>query len=106
MPPHVHEHEDEAFYVLSGEIQVEFDGEPASRRIGAGGFFFGARRRRHSYRNVSSEPARVLVLCTPSRGLDRMFVELEAATAGGIPEIGELASITAKYVVKIEPSAV
>ena len=28
-PPHTHEREDEAFYVLSGEIQIEFEGEPA-----------------------------------------------------------------------------
>src|SRR5215510_16493638 len=41
-PPHVHSREDEAFYVLSGEIQVEFEGERAPRRIGAGGFFYGA----------------------------------------------------------------
>src|ERR1051325_7853836 len=48
-PPHVHQHEDEAFYVLSGEIQVELEGEPAPRRVGPGGFFYGARHRRHGY---------------------------------------------------------
>jgi mannose-6-phosphate isomerase-like protein (cupin superfamily) len=104
-PPHVHEHEDEAFYVLSGEIQIEFEGEPAPRRIGPGGFFYGPRHRRHGYRNVSDRPARVLVLCTPSRGLDQMFAELAAATAGGNPSIEKLAAITAKYGVTIEPSA-
>jgi len=103
VPPHVHEREDEAFYVLSGEIQVEFDSESAPRRVGPGGFFYGARRRRHAYRNVSDEPARVLVLCTPSCGLDRMFAELESATAGEMPQIEKLAAITAKYGVTIEP---
>jgi quercetin dioxygenase-like cupin family protein len=102
-PPHVHAHEDEAFYVLNGEIQVELEGEPAPRRVGAGGFFYGARHQRHAYRNVSDQTARVLVLCAPSRGLDQMFVELAAATAGGMPEIGKLAAITAKYGVTIEP---
>src|SRR5213592_2101377 len=62
-PPHRHEHEDEAFYVLSGEIQIEFEGEPAPRRVGPGGFFYGARHRRHGYSNVGDEPARLLVLC-------------------------------------------
>src|SRR5262245_27375006 len=75
-PPHTHEREDEAFYVLSGELMLEFEGEIAPRRIGPGGFFFGARRRRHGYRNVSDQTARVLVLCTPSCGLDQMFAEL------------------------------
>src|SRR5207245_5345596 len=49
-PPHTHAREDEAFYVLSGEIQVEFEGQPAPHRVGPGGFFYGARHRRHAYR--------------------------------------------------------
>ena len=104
-PPHVHSREDEAFYVLSGEIQIEFEGEPAPRRIGPGGFFYGARHRRHGYRNVSDQQARVLVLCTPSCGLDQMFAELDAATAAGMTEMAKLAAITAKYGVTIEPPA-
>jgi len=104
-PPHVHSREDEAFYVLSGEIQIEFEGEPAPRRIGPGGFFYGARHRRHGYRNVSDQQARVLVLCTPSCGLDQMFAELDAVTAAGMTEMAKLAAITAKYGVTIEPPA-
>jgi quercetin dioxygenase-like cupin family protein len=102
-PPHTHAHEDEAFYVLSGEIVIEFEGEPAPHRVGPGGFFFGARGRRHAYRNVSDEPARVLVLSAPSCGLDRMFAELDAATAAGMPDMATLAAITAKYGVTIDP---
>src|SRR5439155_10945894 len=94
-PPHSHEREDEAFYVLSGEIQIEFEGEPAPRHVGSGGFFYGARHKRHGYRNVSDQPARLLVLCTPSCGLDQMFAELGAATVSGIPEMAKLAAITA-----------
>src|SRR5215813_6286794 len=65
-PPHTHDHEDEAFYVLSGEILIEFEGEPSPHRVGPGGFFFGARHRRHAYRNVSDQPAHMLVMCVPS----------------------------------------
>ncbi|RRI02064.1 cupin domain-containing protein [Mesorhizobium tamadayense] len=104
-PPHTHAREDEAFYVLSGEIQIEFEGEPAPRRVGPGGFFYGARHRRHGYRNVGDQPARVLVLCTPSCGLDQMFAELEAATISGMPEMAKLAAITAKYGVTMGPPA-
>jgi len=103
-PPHTHAREDEAFYVLSGEIQVEFEGESAPRRVGPGGFFFGARHQRHAYRNVGDLPARLLVLCTPSCGLDQMFAELDAA-AKDMPGSVELAAITAKYGVAIEPPA-
>jgi quercetin dioxygenase-like cupin family protein len=105
-PPHTHTREDEAFYVLSGELVFEFEGEPAPRSVGPGGFFFGARDRRHAVRNVSDQPARVLILSAPSCGLDQMFAELDAATAAGIPESGKLAAITAKYGVTIEPPTV
>jgi hypothetical protein len=36
-PPHTHTREDEAFYVLSGELLVDFEGPHAPRRIGPGG---------------------------------------------------------------------
>lgn len=104
-PPHTHAHEDETFYVLSGELLIELEDEPAPRRISPGGFFFGARGRRHAFRNVSDRPARVLMLSTPSCGLDQMFAELEAATAAGMPEMGTLVAIAAKYGIVIEPPA-
>ena len=96
-PPHTHTREDEVFYVLSGELLIELEGDSAPHRVGPGGFFFGARRRRHAVRNVSDQPARALILCTPSCGLDQMFVEIEAAAADGMPAFEKLAAITAKY---------
>jgi quercetin dioxygenase-like cupin family protein len=102
-PPHTHTREDEAFYVLSGELLVDFEGAQAPRRIGPGGFFYGARHKRHGYRNVGDQPARMLVLCTPSCGLDRMFAEFDAGAASGMAEIGKLMAIAAKYGVAIEP---
>ncbi len=101
-PAHTHHHEDEAFYVLSGELTVEFEGE-APRRVGPGGFVFGARGRRHALRNAGEQPARVVILCTPSVGLDQMFVELEAAAKSGMPPFETLAAITAKFGVVLEP---
>ncbi|HZT17936.1 MAG TPA: cupin domain-containing protein [Dongiaceae bacterium] len=104
-PPHTHGREDESFYVLSGELVMELEGEPAPCRIGPGGFFFGARGRRHAFRNIGDQPARALILCTPSVGLDRMFAELDAATAKGITEIGTLAAIAARFGVTVESPA-
>jgi quercetin dioxygenase-like cupin family protein len=104
-PPHTHTREDESFYVLSGELLVEFEGEPAPRRVPPGGFVFGARGRRHAIRNVGEQPARVLILSAPSCGLDQMFAELDAVTGAGTTEIGKLAAIARKYGVTIEPPA-
>jgi hypothetical protein len=80
--------------------------EDAPHRVAPGGFFFGARNRRHAIRNVSDQPARVLILSAPSCGLDQMFAELAAATAAGIPGIEKLAAITAKYGVIVEPPTI
>ena len=102
-PPHTHTREDEAFYMLSGELLIECQGEPAPRRVAPGGFFFGARNRCHAVRNVGDEPARVLILSAPSCGLDQMFAELDAATAAGMPDFGKLAAIAGKYGVTIDP---
>jgi quercetin dioxygenase-like cupin family protein len=95
-PLHTHSREDEAFYVLSGELLVEFEGGEAPHRVGPGAVFFGARGRRHGYRNVSNQSARVLILCAPSCGLDQMFAELDAATDDGMKDVGKVAAITAK----------
>jgi quercetin dioxygenase-like cupin family protein len=105
-PPHTHTREDEAFYVLSGELLIEFEGEPAPHRVGPGGFFFGARGQRHAVRNVSDQPTRVLILSAPSVGLDHMFAELDAATTAGVSDLGKLAAIAAKFGVIIEPPPV
>jgi len=102
-PPHTHDREDEAFYVQSGELLIEFEDEPTPHRVTPGGFFFGARGRRHAFRNVGDQPARVLILSAPSCGLDRMFAELDTAAGSGMPEVGKLVAIAAKYGVTIEP---
>lgn len=91
--------------MLSGELLIEFEGESAPHRIAPGGFFFGARGRRHAFRNIGDQPARVLMVSAPSCGLDQMFGELEAATAAGMPEFAKLTAIAAKFGVTIEPRA-
>lgn len=70
-PPHTHTREDEAFYVLSGELVVEFEGEPAPQRVAPGGFSSAHAGRRHAVRDAGDKPARVLILSAPSCGLDR-----------------------------------
>ncbi|TIL36277.1 cupin domain-containing protein [Mesorhizobium sp.] len=104
-PPHTHAREDDGFYVLSGELVIEFEGDSAPRRVAPGGFFFGARGRRHAVRNDADKPARVLVFCAPSCGLDQMFAEMDAATAAGMPEMAKVVAIAAKYGVTIDAPA-
>ena len=104
-PSHTHAREDEAFFALSGDLLIEFEGGAMPRCVGLGGFFFGARGRRHAFRDVGDQPARVPILCAPSCGLGQMFAELDAVTAAGVPEIEKLVNIAATYGVMIKPPA-
>jgi mannose-6-phosphate isomerase-like protein (cupin superfamily) len=103
VPPHTHTHEDEAFYVLAGEIILDSADRPAPLRLGAGSFFFGPRGRQHSFRNESTVEARILVLCLPGAGIEQMFMEMDAAGRrnAGAPAMDEALSIAARAGVMI-----
>jgi hypothetical protein len=77
---------------LSGEFKIELEGEPVPHQVAPAGSF-SARGRRHAFGNAGNQPARVLILCAPSCGLDQMVAELQAATARVMPEIGVLVAI-------------
>lgn len=102
-PPHTHAHEDESLLCAERRTRHRIRRRVRAARVAPGGFFFGTRGQRHAIRNVGDKPARVLILCAPSCGLDQMFAELDAATAAGMPEMGKLVAIAAKYGVTIEP---
>jgi mannose-6-phosphate isomerase-like protein (cupin superfamily) len=105
VPPHTHEHEDEAFYVLAGEVIVDSADRPAPLRLGAGSFFFGPRGCRHAFRNEGSVDARMLVFCTPGAGIERMFADMDAAgqRSRGAPPMEEILAIAARAGVVIAP---
>src|ERR1700686_5015277 len=62
-PTHHHDSYDEAFYVLSGEMEFRVDAEIA--RVPAGSMAWVPRGCTHGFRNPSTEPARMLVVTTP-----------------------------------------
>jgi quercetin dioxygenase-like cupin family protein len=74
-PLHVHHREDEAFYVLDGQIRFRIGDDEFTAT--SGDFVFGAREVAHCFK-VLEPGARALVLITPA-GLEHMFLE------GGIP---------------------
>jgi quercetin dioxygenase-like cupin family protein len=71
-PPHVHRREDEAFFLLEGDLTVRVGDRvfPAS----AGSFVFCPRDVPHLL-TVQSAEVRMLTLCTPG-GVEQLFVEL------------------------------
>jgi quercetin dioxygenase-like cupin family protein len=62
-PKHLHHHEDEAWYVIDGELTF-FVGE-TQHLAGPGSFVFGPRRIEHRF-EVTSPQARFLILVTPA----------------------------------------
>lgn len=64
-PFHVHPDQDEAIYVLEGELLVDVEGD--QQRVGPGGFFFTPRGVAHAFM-ITSDSARVLALQTPGTG--------------------------------------
>lgn len=72
-PPHMHHREDEAFWVLEGELEVVV-GE-STFRAGPGSFVHLPKGVLHSYRNTGDVPARFLTLIVPA-GLEAFFVEV------------------------------
>ncbi len=79
-PLHVHQHEDELFYVLEGEHVFQVGEQEL--RTGPGGLVFAPRGVPHSQRRVVPRTGRVLVVTAPA-GLEGFFRELADADAAG-----------------------
>src|SRR5919201_1862653 len=71
-PLHVHADEDEAWYVLEGELRFRLEAKTASAPTGS--FVFVPRGTPHCFQNAGGQPARILVLFTPA-GMERFFDE-------------------------------
>lgn len=106
-PPHIHRREDEAFYVLEGEFEVYIDGQ--SLIAGPGSWVTLAKGSLHHFKNISSTPAKMLILATPA-GLDQFFLEAgrkaidNSLDSGAVtPEDSEkLLAIAPKYGIEIK----
>jgi len=86
-PYHIHEREDETFYILEGRVSVMVDGE--IHELGAGETMFLPRGIPHTFR-IRSASARALLVLTPS-GFEGYFRAMgQPAETLEIPEPAEL----------------
>lgn len=105
-PPHVHSREEEAFYILEGEITFHIGEE---RVVATAGMFANMPvGTPHSFKNESSHPAKMLISVAPA-GLEKMFFEFgvsvpQGATTAPPPtkeEIEKLLAIAPRYGIEI-----
>ncbi len=103
-PPHVHQNEDEASYVLEGNITVEI----GNRIIHAspGTLVFKPRGVFHTFWNQTELPARVLEIISPA-GFERYFEEVAALAELRVPpDDPRRVALSEKYHVEFDRSRV
>ena len=94
-PPHIHNNEDEAFYILDGEVSFQvgnqtFVGTPGDLVAYTG-------EEVHAFRNMGTEPARMLVLTAPAgiedllRQTSQPVEDISNVPPDDIPKFTELA---------------
>ena len=95
-PYHKHHREDEAFYVIEGEMAFVC-GEKWLKG-GPGTYVFGPREIAHGFKVIGNWPARMLLMCAPG-GFEKFVLELgqPASAPPGPPDFGKLAAVAAKY---------
>lgn len=99
-PYHRHHGEDEAFYVVEGELAVVVDGKWL--KAGPGTYVFGPREIPHGFKVVGNVPVRMLLLCTPG-GFENFVLEQATAMTSPLapPDMSKLMALAAKYQIDI-----
>lgn len=92
VPPHVHENEDETFYVAEGEAVFVLDGREVVAPAGSAANL--PRGIPHGFR-ITQDETRLLLTISPG-GLTPMFREL-AALPPGEPDLAAIAGICEKF---------
>ncbi|WP_199440240.1 quercetin 2,3-dioxygenase [Umezawaea beigongshangensis] len=81
-PLHVHTGEDEAFYVLSGQLEFQVGDERFTGR--AGDFVFVPRGTPHRFENAGTHVAHTIFVYTPG-GFEQFFLEVGEPAVPGAP---------------------
>jgi len=88
-PLHVHGNEDELWYILSGEFDIQIG--DATVRAGPGSLAFGPRGIPHHYTKVGDAPGKLLEIFSPA-GFERFFTEID-----GLTDVDRMRSIAGQY---------
>lgn len=99
VPAHVHEHDDEVFIMVEGELTVV--GPDGETRAGPGTCVELPRGIPHGFRNDAAVPARLVVLALPGHHAVEMFRHFDRAGKRAEPlSPAEIPSIAGQYGVR------
>ncbi len=101
VPPHLHEHESQASFVVSGRIGFWVDGEEIE--LGAGGYVHRPVGVPHSLWNKGPEPARMLEITTPGDSFETYMQAMSDLLDSGEADPGSAAALAAEYGVRFVP---
>jgi len=94
-PPHYHLHEEEWFFPLEGEVEFFIAGKWQAVAVGTA--VFVPRGMVHTFRNVGSEPLKMLVQTTPA-GFETYFARCaEEFARPGAPDMERIMEISAEH---------
>jgi quercetin dioxygenase-like cupin family protein len=107
-PPHIHHREDEAFFVLEGQITFLLGDKKVVAKPGT--FIQGPRGVPHAFKNEGNAPARMLILVTPP-GFEKFMAEfaqpLPSFDSPPVPvtpgDIEKLLAVAPKHGIEILP---
>lgn len=94
VPMHTHQHEDETFHVLAGQMQ--FSTPEKTFVAGPGSTVFLPRKLPHAWLTVGDAPVKTLLIITPGRNMEPMFDEL-AQLPPGPPDFAVISKICERY---------
>lgn len=97
-PYHMHHLEDEAFYVLEGNLAFVSNGKWFDASAGA--YVFLPREIPHGFKVEGPAPAKVLILAVPA-GFESFVLELSDPAPGSAPDMQKLMRAAAKYRIDI-----
>jgi|WetSurMetagenome_2_1015567.scaffolds.fasta_scaffold628900_1 quercetin dioxygenase-like cupin family protein len=102
VPPHIHDVDDEAFFLLAGTLTL-LDGTGGETRVGPGTYVDLPKGVRHGFRNDTDAEIRFVVLCRPGVQAAEMFRHFDravrAAPGGLTPP--EIVAIAGEYGVRM-----
>lgn len=96
-PRHVHSREDEMFYIISGRFKLLHGNHELE--VGPGEVIYLPRNETHTYRNIGSEPGKVLVTITPA-GFEGFFREVSERKLMPPKDMQDITAVADKYGLK------